>query len=206
VKDVLDAIKNLPKGDVSGLSNGIRKSLEDEGKAAGYDIKHAFDTVTGALNGNGEGTALPTPAPIPIPIPNPIPNPIPSPIPSPSNPTPDPVTNAIIKGVGGLLSDIRLKRDIMKVGVLSEGINLYKFRYVLDIQYYVVVIAQEVESVKPEAVTRDMSGYLLVDYSKLNLQMEPWEQWKHSWGAVSSLYDQLSATKDGSNSLYPRSR
>jgi hypothetical protein len=80
-------------------------------------------------------------------------------------------------GCGGTPSDIRLKRDIAQVGELDGGINLYRYRYQWSDTTYVGVMAQEVAAVKPEAVLRDADGYLHVDYARLGLRLQTWDQW-----------------------------
>ena len=71
------------------------------------------------------------------------------------------------------ISDISLKTNIEPVGKLPNGINLYTWdwneegkRIAGDAPTY-GVIAQEVQEVAPEAVTRGDHGYLMVNYSKL---------------------------------------
>ena len=72
-----------------------------------------------------------------------------------------------------LSSDVSLKTNIEPVGKLPNGINLYTWdwneegkRIAGDAPTY-GVIAQEVQEVAPEAVTRGDHGYLMVNYSKL---------------------------------------
>jgi hypothetical protein len=77
----------------------------------------------------------------------------------------------------GQASDIRLKRDIAQVGELDGGINLYRYRYLWSDTTYVGVMAQEVAAVKPEAVLRGADGYLRVDYGRLGLRLQTWDQW-----------------------------
>jgi Chaperone of endosialidase len=74
-------------------------------------------------------------------------------------------------------SDIRLKRDIVEVGSLENGIRLYHFRYNWADQEYVGVMAQEVVKVVPGAVSRGTDGYLRVDYGQLGIRMETWDEW-----------------------------
>jgi hypothetical protein len=75
-------------------------------------------------------------------------------------------------------SDIRLKEDIVPLGRVQDGINLYRFRYKgSDRTVYVGVLAQEVRSVVPSAVLQDAAGYLLVDYDRLGLKFMTWDQW-----------------------------
>jgi Chaperone of endosialidase len=78
---------------------------------------------------------------------------------------------------GGPPSDIRLKRDITQVGELDSGIGLYRYQYLWSDTTYVGVMAQEVAAVKPEAVLRGADGYLRVDYGRLGLRMQTWDEW-----------------------------
>jgi hypothetical protein len=81
-------------------------------------------------------------------------------------------------GVGPpVVSDIRLKRDIAQVGELDSGINLYRYRYLWSDTTYVGVMAHEVAAVKPDAVQRGADGYLRVDYARLGLRLQTWDQW-----------------------------
>jgi Chaperone of endosialidase len=75
------------------------------------------------------------------------------------------------------VSDRRLKRDIIQVGRLDNGLVLYRYRYKWSDQVYVGVMAQEVELVRPDAIVRGADGYLRVDYSRLGLHLMTWEEW-----------------------------
>ena len=77
-------------------------------------------------------------------------------------------------------SDIRLKRDIVEIGRLESGLHLYRFRYKWGDQQYVGVMAQEVGRIVPGAVSRGADGYLRVDYGKLGLRLETWDEWLRS--------------------------
>jgi hypothetical protein len=74
-------------------------------------------------------------------------------------------------------SDVRLKRDIVRLGRLENGIGLYQYRYNWSDQRYVGVMAQEVATVAPGAVAPGPDGYLRVDYARLGLRLQTWEQW-----------------------------
>lgn len=63
-------------------------------------------------------------------------------------------------------SDRRLKTNIKRVGTHPLGIGIYEFDYVWG-EHATGVMADEVKTVMPEAVTRHPSGYDVVDYSKL---------------------------------------
>jgi hypothetical protein len=61
---------------------------------------------------------------------------------------------------------------------LSNGIGIYRFRYKgSDHTTYVGVMAQEVENITPDAVSRDRDGYLRVNYDRLGLQFFTWNTW-----------------------------
>jgi Chaperone of endosialidase len=79
---------------------------------------------------------------------------------------------------GGRRSDIRLKEDIVPLGQLNNGLELYRFRYKGgDRTTYVGVMAQEVQKIKPDAVWREHSGYLMVNYDRLGLKFMTWKEW-----------------------------
>lgn len=63
-------------------------------------------------------------------------------------------------------SDRRVKKDIKKVGETPDGLGLYKFKYKGGEEMHIGVMAQEVEKVKPEAVSLK-DGIKHVDYSKI---------------------------------------
>jgi hypothetical protein len=62
-------------------------------------------------------------------------------------------------------SDRRLKRNITRVGTHALGVGIYEY----DMAGYRQrgVIAQEVESVRPDLVQRHASGYLMVNYGAM---------------------------------------
>ena len=80
-------------------------------------------------------------------------------------------------GGGGRRSDIALKHDIVLLGHLANGLGYYRFSYLGSHKAYVGVIAQEVEGVMPEAVTRGSDGYLRVYYEKLGLKFRSYRDW-----------------------------
>lgn len=90
---------------------------------------------------------------------------------------------------GGAASDIRLKFDIAEIGRLDNGIKIYKFRYIWTDQIFVGVIAQQVAAIVPEAVTMQPNGYLWVNYDRLGLKMQTWQQWQASHRRVAAAAD-----------------
>jgi hypothetical protein len=84
-------------------------------------------------------------------------------------------TAAQVGATLALFSDVNTKQNIVKVGSLPNGLNLYTFEYKDEFKNHPKaghglqfgVMAQEVEKVIPEAVSLDKSGYKVVDYSYL---------------------------------------
>jgi len=80
-------------------------------------------------------------------------------------------------GGGGRRSDVRLKHDIVLLGRLDDGLGYYCFVYNGGHTAYVGVMAQEVQTVAPEAVTYGADGYMRVSYDLLGLPFETYGQW-----------------------------
>jgi len=75
-------------------------------------------------------------------------------------------------------SDVRLKRDIVLVGRLDDGLGLYRYRYLWSDTVYVGVMAQEVALIHPEAIVRDaLDDYLKVDYGRLGMKLMTLPEW-----------------------------
>ena len=72
--------------------------------------------------------------------------------------------------VFGSQSDERLKRNIVYIGKTTSGIPVYDYNFVWDEDNirHRGVMAQEVVKFIPEAVYVDNTGFLCVDYSKVN--------------------------------------
>jgi hypothetical protein len=75
-------------------------------------------------------------------------------------------------------SDRRLKRDIVKVANLDNGLSLYRYRYNGSRQRYVGVMAQEVAAIRPDAVVTGPDGYMRVDYRRLGTHLQTWREWR----------------------------
>jgi len=82
--------------------------------------------------------------------------------------------NALGNIAGGFAaaSDKTLKENIVKVGQSPSGFNIYEWNYLWSPERFRGVIAQEVQKIKPKAVLSNIFGHLLVDYSKLDVNME----------------------------------
>jgi hypothetical protein len=74
----------------------------------------------------------------------------------------------VLGGVGSIMaaSDERLKMDIRKIGEHAD-LNVYEYNYINGKGPYIGVMAQEVQEKYPEAMGPEISGYLTVDYGKL---------------------------------------
>jgi len=91
------------------------------------------------------------------------------------------------RGGGGRRSDVTLKHDIMLLGHLKNGLGFYRFSYNGSDQVYVGVMAQEVQTIMPEAVVRGRDGYLEVLYDKLGLKFRTYDQWVASGARIPSI-------------------
>jgi len=69
-------------------------------------------------------------------------------------------------------SDRRLKKNIKYKSKSKSGLNVYEFEYNWSPQKYIGVMAQEVKKVKPSAVSENIFGHMMVDYSQLDVNME----------------------------------
>jgi hypothetical protein len=89
-------------------------------------------------------------------------------------------------GGGGRRSDIALKHDITLIGHLNNGLGFYRFVYNGGDKAYVGVMAQEVQTVRPDAVMRGRDGFLRVFYDKLGVRFETYDRWVVSGARIPS--------------------
>lgn len=68
-------------------------------------------------------------------------------------------------GSAAIMSDIRLKTDISRVGTLDNGLPVYSYRYKAGGPVQIGLMAQDVESVNPDAVV-EIEGFKAVDYGR----------------------------------------
>ena len=87
-------------------------------------------------------------------------------------------------GGGGRRSDIALKHDVVLLGHLDNGLGYYRFSYLGSHKAYVGVMAQEVQAIRPDAVTRGSDGYLRVYYEKLGLTFRTYQDWLAAGGQI----------------------
>jgi hypothetical protein len=86
-----------------------------------------------------------------------------------------------LMGLGGslgsaaiMMSDLRTKENIKKIGSMANGLNVYEYEYKPEFKAecgygkQIGVMAQEVEKVQPEAIVIRNDGYKMVNYGALN--------------------------------------
>lgn len=93
-------------------------------------------------------------------------------------------------GGGGRRSDIALKHHVILLGHLDNGLGFYRFSYNGSEKAYVGVMAQEVQTVRPDAVIRGHDGYLRVFYDKLGLQFQTYDRWLSTGARIPSAAPQ----------------
>lgn len=69
-------------------------------------------------------------------------------------------------GSAALMSDMRLKKNIQRVGKLKPGIDLYSYEYLWGGGSRVGVLAQEVAAVNPAAIV-NVDGFMAVKYGAI---------------------------------------
>lgn len=81
-----------------------------------------------------------------------------------------------------MVSDIRLKRDIVQIAALENGIKIYSFKYLWDEKVHVGVMAQDLlaHEAHKRAVVMMPSGFYAVDYAMLGLKMTTLQAWRES--------------------------
>ena len=76
------------------------------------------------------------------------------------------VAKKVTRAISKIFSDIRLKTNIEFIGKSPSNINIYEFNYIGSPIKYVGVMAHEV----PWAAEKHESGYLMVDYDKVDVE------------------------------------
>jgi hypothetical protein len=66
---------------------------------------------------------------------------------------------------GKFMSDIRLKENIEPVGMLNDGLPIYRWNYIGDDQTHIGPMAQDVERIHPEAVS-EIGGFKAIDVDR----------------------------------------
>ena len=92
---------------------------------------------------------------------------------------------AVAAAAGGPM--LALKHDITLLGHLDNGLGFYRFSYVGSDHAYVGVMAQEVQTIMPEAVVRGRDGYLEGLYDKLGLKFQTYDRWIASGAQIPTI-------------------
>ena len=69
-------------------------------------------------------------------------------------------------GFSNMFSDRRLKKNIKQISTRPDGLNVYEFDYIWGGGRQIGLMAQEVQTIYPGAVS-ESGGFLMVDYSKV---------------------------------------
>jgi len=72
-------------------------------------------------------------------------------------------------------SDVRLKRDVVRIGTHSSGCGVYRIKYLWSDVLYVGTLAQDVLEHAPDAVVARPGGFLAVNYGALGMKMERYD-------------------------------
>ena len=78
----------------------------------------------------------------------------------------------VLGALGSILSDRRLKTNIVARETRSDGLRLYEFSFKGFATRWRGVIAQDVLQTHPEAVDEDETGYLTVNYNMLGVTLQ----------------------------------
>ena len=78
----------------------------------------------------------------------------------------------VLGGLGSILSDRRLKTNIVARETRPDGLRLYEFSFKGFATRWRGVIAQDVLQTHPEAVDEDETGYLTVNYNMLGVTLQ----------------------------------
>ena len=80
---------------------------------------------------------------------------------------------ATLGGAAITASDIELKENVEQVGTSPSGLGIFEYNYVGETERYRGVMAQDlIAKQRNDAVYEMDNGYLGVDYSKVDVNME----------------------------------
>ena len=68
-------------------------------------------------------------------------------------------------------SDVRLKKNITRLGVSPSGLPIYSFQYIWGGPTVVGVMAQDLLALRPDAVRQNRFGFYAVDYDKIDVEL-----------------------------------
>jgi len=79
--------------------------------------------------------------------------------------------SAAFPGVMNIMSDIRMKEKIQRMGTSPSGIPIYEFNYIGDNNRYSGVMAQDLIEMNIDAVSMDDGGFYAVNYNNIDVDM-----------------------------------
>src|SRR5262249_14640400 len=79
------------------------------------------------------------------------------------------IVRTVVPVLGSLLSDRRLKTNVVHRETLQNGLRIVEFSYLGFTNRWRGLIAQDVLQSHPDAVVEDENGHLTVDYKGLNV-------------------------------------
>lgn len=71
------------------------------------------------------------------------------------------------RALGKVLSDPRLKKDVIKLGELEDGLGVYEWSYLWENTRNTGVMANEVARLRPWALGPEVNGFMTVNYEEL---------------------------------------
>jgi len=81
------------------------------------------------------------------------------------------IVRTVVPVLGGILSDSRLKTNVVHRETLQNGLRIVEFSYLGFTNRWRGLIAQDVLRSHPDAVVEDENGHLTVDYKGLNVSL-----------------------------------
>jgi hypothetical protein len=79
---------------------------------------------------------------------------------------------------GGGWSDRRLKTRVRRIGTSPSGLPVYAFTYLWGGPEMVGVMAQDLLILRPDAIITSDSGYLMVDYDRIDVKMMTFQAYR----------------------------
>jgi Chaperone of endosialidase len=81
------------------------------------------------------------------------------------------IVRTVVPVLGSILSDRRLKTNIVHCETLQNGLRIVEFSYLGFTNRWRGLIAQDVLQSHPDAIVEDENGHLTVDYKGLNVSL-----------------------------------
>jgi len=82
------------------------------------------------------------------------------------------IVRTVVPVLGSILSDRRLKMNIVHCETLQNGLRVVEFSYLGFSNRWRGLIAQDVLQSHSDALAEDENGHLIVDYKGLNVSLQ----------------------------------